>query len=208
MTRIRIVPIVEGHGEVEAVPILLRRIWAELVGGDFAEVLRPIRQPRSKLFKEEELARAVGLARKKLDSARQMAGETLILVMFDSNGDCPAVHGPRLVVAARSVAGQHPVACVLVKREFETWFVAAAESLSAYLNVGQVPDKPEEGGHGKGWVQHHFIGATYSETTDQPALTATMSLLACRSRSPSFDKLCREMERRAPHRNSERAVQR
>src|SRR5687767_14271440 len=116
MTRIRIVPIVEGHGEVEAVPILLRRIWSELIGGDVAEVMKPIRQPRSRLFKEEELVRAVGLARIKLDSAEAKVDETLILVIFDSNGDCPAVHGPRLLAAARPVAGRHPVACVLVKR--------------------------------------------------------------------------------------------
>jgi hypothetical protein len=195
MTSIRIAPIVEGHGEVEAVPILLRRIWSELVGGAFAEVLKPIRQPRSKLFKEEELARAVALARGKLDSAEKAEHRTLILATMDSNGDCPAVHGPRLLAAPQEASGRHPVACVLVKREFETWFVAAAESLQQYLTLDDLPEAPEEAGYGKGWIRHHFAYATYSETTDQPALTATMDLALCRRRSPSFDKLCRELER-------------
>jgi predicted ATPase len=36
----------------------------------------------------------------------------------------------------------------------------------------------------------------YSETIDQPAMTADMDLSLCRRRSPSFDKLCRELEKR------------
>jgi hypothetical protein len=169
-----------------------------LLGGTFADVQKPIRQPRAHLFKEEGLARAVGFARIKLDASSVAADETLILALFDSNGDCPAVHGPRLLEAVRPVAGSHPVSCVLIKREFETWFVGAAQSLSAYLSLDQLPDAPEDEGFGKGWIKHHFMGTSYSETMDQPALAATMSLPDCRRRCPSFDKLCREIERYAP----------
>ena len=42
------------------------------------------------------------------------------------------------------------------------------------------------------WVADRFKGH-YSETVDQPALTAKMDLDLCRERSPSFDKLCREL---------------
>jgi hypothetical protein len=36
----------------------------------------------------------------------------------------------------------------------------------------------------------------YAETVDQPRLTAAMDLQMCRERSKSFDKLCRELEKR------------
>jgi hypothetical protein len=92
------------------------------------------------------------------------------------------------------------VACVFANLEYETWFVAAAESLPGFLDLQgeQVPDDPEKQGCDKGWVQRHYKGPgrSYSEPVDQPAMTHTMDLTLCRKRSPSFDKLCRELEKR------------
>ena len=48
MSRIRVLPIVEGQGEVESIRLLLERIWREVVGGEFIDVLQPIRSPKSK----------------------------------------------------------------------------------------------------------------------------------------------------------------
>jgi hypothetical protein len=82
---------------------------------------------------------------------------------------------------------------VLAKIEYETWFVAAAESLRDYLDITEsVPDHPETSA-GKGWVQARFRGTKYSETIDQVRMTAAMDLSRCREGSPSFDKLCREI---------------
>jgi hypothetical protein len=52
-------------------------------------------------------------------------------------------------------------------------------------------------GLSKAWIEQRFKGTRYSETQDQPAMTLVMDLNLCRTRSPSFDKLCRELERRA-----------
>ena len=52
MNRIVVAPIVEGHGEVECVRNLIYRTRTELLGGEHAEVLSPIRIPKSKLVKE------------------------------------------------------------------------------------------------------------------------------------------------------------
>jgi hypothetical protein len=84
--------------------------------------------------------------------------------------------------------------------EYETWFVAAAESLGKYLQLRpaeSVPDAPEDQRCGKKWVETRFRGPKYSETQDQPAMTAAMDFSQARSRSPSFDKLCRELAQRA-----------
>jgi hypothetical protein len=47
-------PIVEGHGEVPAVPILLRRL-RDMCGAFGIEVNRPIRATRSQLVREDTL---------------------------------------------------------------------------------------------------------------------------------------------------------
>src|SRR2546422_7828902 len=93
-----LVPIVEGYGEVPAVPILLRRIVDAFLPNTYAIVGTPIRIPRSKLVKEGELERAVQLAITKLD------GEPgVVVVIVDADDDCPAVLGPALLARASRV---------------------------------------------------------------------------------------------------------
>lgn len=58
----RVVAIVEGDGEVEAVPVLIRRIASEIAPFDVTTVLRPIRVPRQRIVKPGELERYSRLA--------------------------------------------------------------------------------------------------------------------------------------------------
>lgn len=58
----RVVPIVEGHGEVSVVPILLSRIIAELDLAVPIDTRRPIRKPRGTLLKEGGIEAAVQFA--------------------------------------------------------------------------------------------------------------------------------------------------
>ena len=74
----RIQPVVEGHGEIEAVPVLLRRLLCEAQIFD-VDVGRPIRKARSELATEEGLARTIALARLQPNCAA-------ILVLFDGEG--------------------------------------------------------------------------------------------------------------------------
>ena len=71
MSRLRVFPIVEGHGEDQPIRILLQRIWGELVGGEYIEVLKPIRGKRHKLIKATELGKALNLAALKLRDAER-----------------------------------------------------------------------------------------------------------------------------------------
>ena len=54
-------PIVEGHGDVEAVPVLLRRLVDEAQTWEVG-VGRSIRRRRSQLVKKAELQKSVRLA--------------------------------------------------------------------------------------------------------------------------------------------------
>jgi Domain of unknown function (DUF4276) len=199
MSRLRVAPIVEGEGEFHSIRILLQRLWCEMLGGEYIDVLQPIRQPRGKLVKESELGKVVQLARSKLGNSSGPPDPLLILILIDADEDCPRELGPKLLQWARLEASDVEVACVLANVEYETWFAAAAESLSEFLDLSsdlQVAENPEELGSKKAWVERRFRGTKYSETIDQPRMTAAMDLAACRKRSPSFDKLCRELERR------------
>lgn len=199
---LRVVPIVEGHGEVAAVRRLLERTWYELLGGGSIDVLQPIRQPRYKVVKPEELLRAVRLAKLKLAQARDQEGTAptreLVLLLIDADDEAPCQLAPRLVETVREGEPDVGFACVLANPEYETWFVGAAESLQAQMDLPQpeeIPHDPESKRLKKAWVARYLKG-TYSPTVDQPRLTAAMDLACCRERCPSFDKLCRELEKR------------
>lgn len=75
----KIVTIVEGHGEVEAVPILLRRIVEAVAPNANVEVTPPIRVDRYKVVKPTELERAIELA------ARIATVDGYVLVLLDTS---------------------------------------------------------------------------------------------------------------------------
>lgn len=103
MTHRLLVPIVEGHAEVESVPILLRRILAETGRSELiSSIARPVRVKRNHIVKEGELERGIALAR------RVRPGCTCALVILDADDDCPAVLGPQLLErATRAHADLH-----------------------------------------------------------------------------------------------------
>jgi hypothetical protein len=195
--RLRVAPIVEGHGEDYAVRTLLTRVWVELLGGEFIDVLRPIRGKRHQLVRPKDLERAIGLAALEL-AEKASEDPSVILLLLDADDDAPCLLAPRLLATAQACRPDLDVTCVLANVEYETWFVGAAASLTRFLEQPEGPgNHPEQLRRGKGWVEEHFIGSTrYSETLDQPRLTAEMDLGMCRAACPSFDKLCRELEAR------------
>jgi hypothetical protein len=184
--------IVEGHGEVPAVPILIRRIAESLDPPLVVRVLPPLRVPRYKLVKAGEIERAVELA------ARKIGGAGGILILIDSEDDCPAELGPQLFKRARAARNNLPMGVVLAKHEFEAWFLAAAHSLRDCRglpgNLAPPPD-PEAVRGAKEWLSARMpANLKYQETLDQPALTAKFSLVEARQ-ADSFDKCYREITR-------------
>jgi hypothetical protein len=188
---VRIASIVEGHGEVQAVPILLRRLAEAVDPALVLETPRPIRVPREKLKKANELERAVELA------ARRVEGRGGVLVLIDSEDDCPKDLAPELVARAKSVRKDVPIAVILAKREYEAWFLAAAVSLRGKRGLAPDlvgPGNPEDVRGAKEWLSERMTSATrsYRETLDQAALTAVFDLREARA-AASFDKCYRDV---------------
>jgi hypothetical protein len=115
-------PIVEGHGEVYAVPILVRRL-RDAAQAYQLEVNPPIRRHRDEFFEESEVRKAVRLALKRDSQA------ILLIVDGDQDGDCPGEQGPQILAWAKAEASGKPCAVVMAYREYEAWFLASIESL-------------------------------------------------------------------------------
>jgi hypothetical protein len=182
--------IVEGHGEVLAVPILLRRILQELAPTLNPSILPPHRVPRGQLVKEEGFKPAIELM------ARKVGDEGRILVLLDADNDLPCVLGPRLLTQAKTYRPDRDISVVIAKREYEAWFLASAESLRGHRKLPETlapPPTPEDIRDAKGWLDERMSDG-YSETLDQPALTSLFNLTTAR-RADSFDKLFREVGR-------------
>ncbi len=97
---------------------------------------------------------------------------------------------------AREARSDLAIGVVLAKREFEAWFLAAADSLRGKRGLATnltAPDDPEAIRGAKEWLTARMApGRRYVETLDQSALAATFDLELAR-RAPSFDKLYRQV---------------
>lgn len=186
-TSVPIVCIVEGEGEVQAVPILLRRLAEETRPAYWIDVPYPIRVPRDKLLKDGQLERYFEMA-----ASQSALGGVLILIdAEDAAEGCPATLGPSILKRVAFVRNDVPALVVIAKTEFEAWFLASAESLRGQRRLrGDLvaPAEPESIRGAKEWLQDRRVDRRrYSETLDQPALTAKFDLQAAR-RAPAFDR--------------------
>lgn len=190
MTEVKIAAIVEGHGECEAVPILIRKIAQDIAPDFVPKVLSPFRVPASRLSKEGELERTIILA------ANKLQGRGGIVVINDCDDGCPAEDGPALLKRAKTARNDLPISVILAKKEFEAWFLAAATSLQGERGLPNnlVPPKDPESIRGaKEWLSDRMPPSkSYTETTDQAAFTAMFDMKAART-ADSFDKCYRDI---------------
>ncbi|MBB3295614.1 hypothetical protein FHT39_004294 [Mitsuaria sp. BK045] len=183
--------IVEGDGEVAALPVVLRRLHERFGPYDHVNVLAPIRVYKDRfLNREEEFRRHLLLA------AAKCGEGGWILVVLDADDECPKELAERIRARAAEVVPHRRVAVVIPKREFEAWFIAAAASLegvrgfsSSEADRGIDAETPR---NAKGWLKERMHGGSYGETTDQPAFAARFDLDQALANSRSFRKMCSE----------------
>lgn len=187
---LRIECIVEGQGDKDALPEVVRRILREVAPHTNVSIGDPVRVSRSKLVRRNDLEGYVELL------ARRLRGGGAILVVIDADDDCPADLGPKLLGHAQGVRPNIPMSVVLANREFEAWYLAAIESLHGICGLKKVHPPPDAEAirDAKGWLSRNMHEYGYSPTIDQVQLARKFDLTAAR-RAPSFDKLYRDMQR-------------
>ena len=187
-----IASIVEGDGEVRALPKLLHRIAAEL-GAPNLLTPTPMRIPRGKITIVGGIERVVAA------EALRVSAKGGVLVLLDADDDCPAEFGPFLLARAQAVRPDKRVSVVLANREFEAWFLAAAPSLAGQFGFPADfvrPRNSETPRDCKGLLtKARPKGQPYKETVDQAPLASAFDLKMAREHSDSFDKFYREVSR-------------
>jgi len=205
----RIISIVEGEVERAALPILIERIASLMIPPPSIAWHSPIRTRRDSFPRSgysEEREKILALARQEATS------NDAILVLLDSDGEPPCRHGrggrrplclfeDDLIREIRYHVPHHPLAVIWANRMYESWFLAAAPSLSDPRLFRQnadlsTPTDPEAVTNPKDWIEARMLqGLKYKVTRDQPRLTHRLNLQMARSASPSFDYFYREIER-------------
>ncbi|WP_368641907.1 DUF4276 family protein [Castellaniella ginsengisoli] len=189
---IKIASIVEGDGEVAALPILLRRLASERAPYAAVNPLPPIRVRRDQfLRKDQEFRRQLLLA------AAKSSDDGWILILLDADDDCPATRGREIYERAQQHIPHRRLSVVLANREFEAWFIAAAHSLQGVRGFSYPTNEliqAEIPRNAKGWMRERMQRKKYSEILDQPAFTARIDLQQAFDNSRSFRKLCKEWD--------------
>jgi len=182
-----VAPIVEGHGEVQALPILLQRILDELRADATIRFNPALRVKVGSFLNDQEyFAKHLELAARK---AKPHA-KGFVLILLDCEDQCPAQLGRSLAAKAVQLRSDVPSLVVLAYREYETWFLAAARSLRGVGDLPadlEPPPAPEMIRDAKGWLGDRLPGG-YNPPNHQPIFTRKFAFDEAAS-IPSFTRM-------------------
>ncbi len=183
----RLLPIVEGHGEIPAVPILIRKILA-------AQEIHDV-QPLP-AWRHGEYPSVT----KKFDNiflAAIKENSPILWVMdFDSKEfACPVEEAQRLLARAEELRPGWPIKIAFLVKEYETLFLidetATRKVFPDIPAKKSFPEHPENIRGAKEWlsIARPSPGSAYKETVHQAKITAHLNLDLLRTRSPDFAHL-------------------
>ena len=186
-----VAPIVEGHGEVQAVRELVTRIGLELLDGTWIDVAQPFRLDSGRMRKPDELGKAIRF------QAQRIPGPGGVLVLRDGDDKdviCPVTLASSIKPGA--AAGHVAVEVVIAWREYESWFLAAVDSLHAHpavRNDARAPANPEGKRNAKGELEKLML-ESYKETLHQAKFSALVDLKVAKENSRSFRRFVHAVE--------------
>jgi hypothetical protein len=197
--RTLIASIVEGHGEVSALPVLMQRWLAHIGRSHEYQVLDPVRVGVDRLKNPFNEERQQGIEYAIRASLRRKPGAILVLLDADRACALPASGprlGPALLARARVVAPHLDLAVVVADPEYEAWFLRNAPAV--FPGVADVQPTRRDC---KGLVSE-LLGTKYLEGSDQAQLTKRLPLPEPAAipelPDPSYRKLFKELARLMP----------
>lgn len=181
-------PIVEGPGDIQAIPSLLNRILVEVVGCPYHRIAPPMRLARGQMVQEGSLRKSVQIA---------TLTSNYIMLFIDSDDDCCEVLHDLLTPWATREALTSDFDVIGIEREYECWLLAALESLRGLRGIPSTAQSPTDPSCIRGGKERLSklmgAGTSYSETVDQAAFTRAADLGAILRSSSSFKRLVRKL---------------
>lgn len=183
----KLVPIVEGDGEVMAVPVLLYKLLHAMNRYDLQVAPPKNAHGRHNLQKPNGLEKFVKHAWKERECGA-------IVILLDAEEECPVDVIKDFFKRVTALGVLHPVVIVCAKRMYETWLLASSETIGLPIESTLAKD-PESVKNPKRLFNEHFPpGRIYKETEDQVAMTNKLDTALAKERSRSFRRLCHALE--------------
>lgn len=181
----RILPIVEGDGDLKAVPVLLRNL---LTLHDLHEI--QILHPH----KRGELPKVAAGFDNYFRMALKENAAILLVLDFDCEYcNCPFLEAEKLYQRAQAIRNDWPFKIAFLVKEFESLFLVeshAATNILALPPGTKFPDKPETIRDAKGWLSKaRPKGSAYKPTVHQDKITARLNFKQLRETSSDFRHL-------------------
>lgn len=166
--------VVEGLGEVFALPVLLRKWlheqnqWRDVLG-----------KPVPSHGRDKALAR--GGIEGYVATAAGRPGCRGVLVLLDAEADPACQRGPELLARAEAVTHKKVVVC-LAEPKFEAWIVASAETM-------QLPQLLFHNDRDATSLIREALGVKYVKPTWEPRLASRVDFARAMSRAPSLTRM-------------------
>ena len=193
-----IVPIVEGPGDAEALPLMVRRILYERLERYDVQVASG----------RQNVVTAGGRGQLKVNiekfvrHAQRKPGCDSILVLIDTDDECcPVELAEELRSRAGSAGVTRPLQVVCAHHAYEAWFLASIDTIRDYLDLipqATLMAAPKNQHSPKGWLSANMQnGRSYKPTSHQLALSQRVDLASAYDKSRSFRRLCHAVEQLA-----------
>ena len=189
----KIVPIVEGDGEVDSVPRLITRILNHYDWSSTWYAGKAIRAGNPGYFKKN-IDRFLQVAALETDCSG-------ILILFDLEDACPKQEARYLVQEIQKLHLIYPTSVVFAHREYEVWFLASLHTMAGNFGLPQdiACDRDIETIRDvKGWFTDRMPKKPqpkiYKETFHQAEMTKLIDIDAAIQASRSFRRLVHAIE--------------
>jgi hypothetical protein len=174
--------VVEGDGEVAALPILVRRHLHENRKIFDIEVGKP------KNSKGRGNLNAPGGVERYAQYAALPDDVCGVLVLCDSDSDMVCEFGPTMQERAAGAVSKKPVMATLAVTEFENWIVASSETVG---KEGLPPDTDYENLDAESVIRGWRFPRSYVKPLHQPGYAQGLDFELVKARCPSFSRLLR-----------------
>lgn len=174
VTSFHLASIVEGHGEVQALRVLIHKLFPDW------QVSTPIRCTKGEIT--EHKPRFVSHLKLAQANIRENGADGLVLVLIDADDDCPAEISRRITPRV-SQEIESPSLIAVAKRCYESWLIAGNTDFN-----GNDPECL----NGKRWIKQR--DPRYNPRIHQPGYTSRLDIDLAIQRSRSFAYLCSRLK--------------